>query len=181
MTYTFRSGGCRPAPQGSQDTTPPSSEEPCGPSQPHLRVKASTPLSTPREWVCTWSPEGLPETGDSRPFGPAHGRIAPFAGAGARALRRLPLYRCLAFQAVTLRASSPMRRDLRSWSLIMRKGRPYSSKARVPTDAMVDEQEKVLCNNRQGPLGNRESTFFSREDANSRACAVQTARFTFQL
>lgn len=69
-----------------------------------------------------------------------------------------------------------MRRDLRSWSLIMRKGRPYSSKARVPTDAMVDELEQALSDNRQRPLGKRDGTSLSREDAKPRACAVQAAR-----
>lgn len=40
-------------------------------------------------------------------------------------------------RSLTLSASSPMRRVLRSWSLRMRKGRPYSSNARVPMADMA--------------------------------------------
>lgn len=41
---------------------------------------------------------------------------------------------------LTLSASSPIRRVFRSWSLRMRKGRPYSSKAKVPMADMATTQ-----------------------------------------
>ena len=123
--------------------------------------------------------EGLETRGGSLKLPPEHMAEPLRHCAGADRLRPPPLTPPPVRPGpVTLRASSPIRRDLRSWSLMMRKGRPYSSKARVPTDAMMRQQELHSLNQRR-PRRNPEPAFLSREGARARAGAVQASRDLF--
>lgn len=122
----YAAGGRFPAPGAmpsfsSTPSTPAGLHQTTGVPPPTQGVRQAQDYLDPTGSILPPKPNGArspPPTaawrGAARPD-TAHGGIG---GPGGRPL--------------TLSASSPMRRVLRSWSLRMRKGRPYSSNARVP-------------------------------------------------